>query len=112
MGEPALIDERPKDEFASHSDRCFRHEAIVFHLDAHLTEPQRIEHHRNRRSAHREGGNHRADQNAEDGKQNPCSNGNAGGIVDKSEEEILANIAHCRAGEPASADDTVEISFH
>ena len=46
------------------------------------------------------------------GKEHACGDGDGGPVVDESEEQVLAHVAHGRPRQPAGADDFPEVALH
>ncbi len=67
-------------------------------------EPQGVGDHRDRGEAHRGGGDHRRQEQAEEGIEHAGGDRHAERVVDEGEEQVLADVAHRRAataGAPA-----------
>src|SRR5260221_12782799 len=68
-------------------------------------ESERVADHTYRRERHCRGGNDRGEQQAEDRVEHARGDGDAGGVVDKGEEQILPDVAHGRPAALAGACD-------
>src|SRR6202162_1682742 len=74
-------------------------------LQPHTPEPQRIADDAHRGERHGGRGNDRREQNAGYGIERPGRDRHARGVVDEGEEQVLADVAHRRRGEPAGPHD-------
>src|SRR5579875_1365719 len=79
--------------------------------EAGAGQTQGVADHRYRREAHRRGADHRAQQEADQRVQHAGRDRDRKRIVDKGEEQVLADIAHRRAAQPIGAGDAGEIAF-
>ena len=77
-------------------------------LDA--PEPQGVDDDRYGAETHRRAGDYRAEQNTEEGIQHPGGYRNTERIVDKGEEEVLADIPHRHLREPPRLGDAAQIA--
>ena len=85
-------------------------------LDLHMSkrgvpQPQGIADHRQRAEAHRRGRDHGAQEEAEHGVENTRGDGNPERVVDKREEEMLADVAHRAAAQETRLGDAAQITL-
>ena len=80
-------------------------------LQPYVPQPQRVRDDRNGTQAHRGAGNDRAEKHAEEWIEQPGRHGNAQGVVDKSEEQILPDVPHRRAAKTNRLGDPAKIAF-
>src|SRR5207302_197908 len=92
-------------------DKRSNHDVTEEPLKRYSTQTQRVCDHGDGTQAHCGPGDHWAEKPAEKRVKRTGSDGNAERIIDKSEEKILANVAHYCATEADCFVDPAEIAF-
>ena len=102
---------RSSSRVAQYSGRSIR--AVATGSPSKPNEPQseRVRDDADRAGGHRGGCKDRTQKDTEKRVQEPRSDGYSRHVVDEREEEVLANVAHGGLGEPASADDSGQITL-
>src|SRR2546422_2461865 len=77
-----------------------------------FSQPQRVGDDRDGAEAHGGAGDHRAEEEAEDGIERAAGDGNSEGVVEEGENEVLPDVPHRGAAELARADDPPEVPLH
>src|SRR5258708_37123740 len=80
-------------------------------LKFEIAEAESVGDDRDGTEAHGGAGEHRAEQPAENGIEYAGGDGDAEGVVKKSEEQILFDIANGGAAEFSGAQDAAEVAF-
>ena len=76
-------------------------------LQPHLAQPQRVADDRDRTQRHGRGGDDGIQENPRKRIERPRRHRHAQGVIEKGEEQVLADIAHGRPAQPPGADDAV-----